>query len=153
MNQGDQRDELESNREPMTPSTGPFPDVAVDPLFERIVPEHDPYGVLRNPDYRRFLLSGMVATGTSVTPAPVAIAVGASLSPATTAGASSGNIGTLPLSVTIQKPAAKGAIVRREAEAKALHRAEIRLANRGHRLNIDQHRELGYSTGKELKRL
>jgi MFS family permease len=60
VNQGDHSDEFE--REPMTPSTGPFPDVSVDPLFERVVPEHDPYGVLRNPDYRRFLCSGMMAT-------------------------------------------------------------------------------------------
>ena len=54
MNHDDQRDM--TDLEPISPSTGPFPDVPVDPLFERPFPEQDPYGVLRNADYRRFLL-------------------------------------------------------------------------------------------------
>jgi hypothetical protein len=58
-----------------------------------------------------------------------------------------------PVTISVSVPgskAARGAA----AEARALHRAEIRLANRGRRVNLENHRrELGSSTGKEFKKL
>ncbi len=56
---------------------------------------------------------------------------------------------TISVSVHGSKAARRAAA----AEARAMKRAEIRLANRGHRLNLENRRDLGDSTGKELKRL
>jgi hypothetical protein len=97
------------------------------------------------------------SSGTSSTTAAAPPSSAAAVSSAglvSGAGASGTNVGTTPLTVTIQEAAPKGGAVRRKAELKSLHRAEVRLANRGHHLNLENHRrELVSSTGKELKRL
>ncbi len=84
-------------------------------------------------------------------------ASGVSLAPLVTAANLSVNTPSPPAqTVTISVSVHGGKTARRAAaaEARSMKRAEIRLANRGHRLNLENHRrELGSSTGKELKRL